>query len=80
MDEDLALFVAASDRQSLILDALAFEIGASYQFTLEANSGNAGEEALSASHRLVKFNYDAPIVSVFSNIMLPLGPLTVNQK
>lgn len=77
-DQELKLFVELSQRQHLLLDSIAFAVGVTYQFTLTASL--EGEETLIASHRLVKFDFDAPIVSIYSNLMLPLFPYTSNQQ
>ena len=77
-DQELKLFVELSQRQHLLLDSIALATGVTYKFTLTATSD--GEETLVASHRLVKFDFDAPIVSIYSNIMLPLFPFTSNQQ
>lgn len=77
-DQELQLFVELSQRQHLLLDSIAFAVGVTYSFTLTASL--EGEETLVASHRLVKFDFDAPIVSIYSSIMLPLFPFTSNQQ
>ena len=77
IDQELTFFIASVDKQNLILDSIAFEVGASYEMTLSANGPS--DQKLSATHRIVKFDYDAPIVSIFSSIMLPQAPLTVDQ-
>lgn len=80
VDPELELFVGLSQKQHLILDASVFEVGPHYTFTLTALSEDGDDGTLIATHRLVRFDYDAPIVSVYSNVMMPLLPLTLNQK
>ncbi|KAI1280700.1 hypothetical protein HDE_13823 [Halotydeus destructor] len=75
--DELFAFVRLVDRQNIILDSIAFEPGFNYVLTLQAESR---DQNLTASHRIIKFDYDAPIVSVFSNILLPRSPLTTDQE
>ncbi|XP_053213658.1 uncharacterized protein LOC128397018 [Panonychus citri] len=77
ISEELAHLISTTSSQNLALDAVLFEPGVGYQFTLTAEAED-GIGSLTATHRLIRFNYDAPIVSIYSNIMLPAEPYSVD--
>jgi len=64
--------------QNIVLDSQLFEAGCEYTFTVYAFLQS--QHVLTASHRLIKLKYKAPIVSIHSNAMIPFGPFTVNTK
>ncbi|RWS14325.1 hypothetical protein B4U79_02539 [Dinothrombium tinctorium] len=79
ISDHLSRIVQNANTQNLVLDSDYFDIGNSYQFTLQASTDDSDANALEATHRVVRFDYDAPIVSLYSTIMLPFTPFTVNQ-
>lgn len=79
-DSELAALISLAETQNILLDTALFEIGVSYEFILKTESEIGDHQSLMATHRIVRFNYDAPIVSIYSNIILPAIPYTVDNS
>ncbi|XP_074600139.1 uncharacterized protein LOC141854351 isoform X2 [Brevipalpus obovatus] len=79
-ESELAALISLAETQNILLDTALFEIGVSYEFILKTESEIGDHQSLTATHRIVRFNYDAPIVSIYSNIMLPAIPYTVDNS
>lgn len=79
-NDQLTLLTSLTESQNILLDTSFFDIGVSYEFTLQAIFESTDQRALTATHRLVRFNYDAPIVSIYSSIMLPAVPFSVDNS
>lgn len=80
-NDPLAALISLTDTQNLLLDSNLFDYKVSYEFTLQTKFDTANDQKpLTATHRLVRFNYDAPIVSIYSSIMLPAVPFSVDTS
>ena len=74
---ELQLLVELTVGEHLLLDTALFQTDLVYIFSLAVRLD--GDEVLTTEHKLWKYAFDAPIISLFSNLMIPITAPTVDQ-